>query len=416
MRCRICAGENTEKFLSLGMQPHCNNFLKKEQLSQEKLYPLDVFYCHDCSLVQIEYTVGKEVMFSEYPYVSGTTRTLPEHFRKSAEKIVRRFRLTGNDLVVDIGSNDGTWLKCYRPFGIRTLGVEPAGNIARIALDNGVETVNDFFNNDVAEKILEQKGPASVVTAAGVFFHLEQLHSVVEGISRLLKDDGVLVIQAIYLSEMLDKTSFDNIYHEHLCYYTLKPLQALFAMYEMEIFDAGVIDIHGGSLELYVAKKGAYPVNASVGALEQKERDKALDDIRTYRAFAERVRRIRQQLPEILEDVRSRGKTVYAYGAPAKGTTLLNYCGIGTDLVDCAVEKNPMKCGLYIPGVHIPIISEDSADRPDYYLILPWNFLDEFLVKEKAFLDKGGGFIVPVPQPRIIAAQPALSQRETNEQ
>ena len=401
-------------FLSLGMQPHCNNFLRKEQVSKEILYPLDVYYCHGCSLVQIEYTVPKEVMFTDYPYVSGTTRTLPEHFRKSAERITGRFNLARNDLVVDIGSNDGTWLKCFKQLGVRALGVEPAVNIAKIATSSGIETINDFFCKKIALKILRDKGPASVITAAGVFFHLEELHSVVDGISNLLDEDGALVVQAIYLAEMIDENSFDNIYHEHLCYYTLKPLQTLFDMYGMEIFDASVIDIHGGSLELYVAKKGAYEVQPSVEQLMQKEKQKGLYDIAAYYAFAEQVRNIRKELLTILNNVKEEGKTVYAYGAPAKGSTLVNYCGIGPNLVTCAIEKNPMKCGLYIPGVHIPIVPEEFAEKPDYYLILPWNFLDEFLVKEKHFLQQGGKFIVPIPRPRIITGQRAVSRASVN--
>lgn len=409
MQCRICSSDNNTRFLSLGMHPHCNNFLKKEQLYHETLYPLDVYYCNNCSLVQIEYTVPKEVMFLNYPYVSGTTRTLRNHFKKSANEIVQRFSLNKEDLVVDIGSNDGTWLKYFKQFGVKTLGVEPASNIVRIAVKNGIETVNDFFSKKVALKIINERGHASVITAAGVFFHLEDLHSVVEGISNLLKDNGVLVVQAIYLFEMINKISFDNIYHEHLCYYTIKPLETLFDMYGMEIFDVKIIDIHGGSLELYVSRKSVYPIEPSVNELKKEEKESRMYDIKTYHTFAEKVKNIKKKLIHILTAIKKEGIKIYAYGAPAKGSTLLNYCGIGTSFVDYAVEKNPLKCGLYIPGVHIPIISEESAEMPDYYLILPWNFLDEFLNKEKQFFKNGGKFIVPIPEPRIIDKQTILS-------
>jgi len=403
MKCRICSSKNTEMFLSLGMQPHCNNFLKKEQLSEKEfLYPLDVYYCHNCSLVQIEYTVPAKVMFSNYLYVSGTTKTLSEHFNKSTKRIVEKFNLKKDDLVVDIGSNDGTWLKYFKQAGIRTLGVEPAKNIVEIATRNGIETINDFFSETVALQILKEKGSASVITAAGVFFHLENLHSVVKGISKLLSEKGVLVIQAIYLLKMIEKTAFDNIYHEHLCYYTIKPLEVLFSMYGLEIFDADVIDIHGGSLELFVGKKGTHPVKDSVKNLKEIEKNKGMYDINTYYTFAERVGIIKNKLIGILTNLKSKNKKIATYGAPAKGTTLLNYCGIGTNYIDFAIEKNPLKVGLYIPGVHIPIILEDRSIKFDYYLVLPWNFLEEFLKKEKDLINEGIGFIVPIPEPKII--------------
>ena len=401
MRCRICGSTNVEMCLDLGIQPHCNRLIPGDKLGErEPHFPLRMGFCHDCTLVQIDHTIPKEEMFSDYPYISGTTATLVEHFKNTAARLTQHYGLTQRDLVVDIGSNDGTWLTGYNPFSLRVLGVEAAQNIAEIARAKGIPTLNRFFDEETADYIVHTEGQAKLVTAAGVFFHLEELHSVVRGVTKLLSDDGVLCVQAIYLGGMVHNLAFDQIYHEHLCYYTLRSIEALFSRYGLAVFDVNLQPIHGGSIEVHVCKAGERPVEAAVEAFRREETKKRLGEFATYRAFAEKVQRLCRNLKAVLEDYLAQGKTVYAYGAPAKGTTLLNSCGIDSRLVPMAIEKNLMKVGYWIPGVRIPIVDERTASRPDAYLMLAWNFLDEIMIKETDFLRAGGSFIVPVPEVR----------------
>jgi SAM-dependent methyltransferase len=353
-------------------------------------------------MVQIDYTIPKESMFSNYPYVSGTTKTLPSHFAATSKRLVENYGLNADSLVVDIGSNDGTWLKQYAPYGLRVLGVEPAENVAEMANAAGVRTWNRFFNEETADKILAEEGHADLVTAAGVFFHLEELHSVCDGIKKLLSEKGVFCVQAIYLGGMIENTAFDQIYHEHLCYYTLVSLQNLLRRHGLEVFEVSVVSVHGGSLEAHVGHIGERPVGQSVISMLADEKAKGYGELSTYKTFADNVWRLRDDLLALLRRYRDQGKKVYCYGAPAKGATLLNSFHVGADLVDLAVEKSPLKFDHMIPGVRIPIVDEATVEKPDAYLVLSWNFLDEFLVKERAYLEAGGEFIVPVPELRVF--------------
>jgi 2-polyprenyl-3-methyl-5-hydroxy-6-metoxy-1,4-benzoquinol methylase len=403
MTCRVCHSQKLEQFLDLGDQPHCDSLLRPEDLGRkEPYYPLQVCFCHDCTAVQINYTVPKETMFEDYLYVSGTTRMLREHFQNSSDRLVARLGLHKDDLVVDIGSNDGTWLACYEKYGLRALGVDGAKNLADMANKRGIETWARFFNSEVARDIIAKKGRAKLVTAAGVFFHLEELHSVTEGIAELIRDGGVFCVQAISLASMLRYTQFDQVYHEHLTYWTVHSLDRLFSQYGLEIFSADMLPIHGGSMELLVAPRGTQRVDASVEKMRAEEKELGCDNIETYKKFSERVWQIENELMAILRDYQAKGKKVYAFGAPAKGATLLNSFHITTDLVQCAVEVNPLKIGKYIPGVRLPILDEKETDLPDAYLILAWNFLKEFLPKKKDYIMSGGKFIVPIPSPVVI--------------
>lgn len=405
MACRVCGEREVELFLDLTDQPHCNRLIPPELADRrEPHFPLRAGFCRHCTLVQIDHTIPKESMFSDYPYVSGTTKTLVAHFKETAARLVRRYGLGASDLVVDIGSNDGTWLRQYEEFGLRRCGVEPASNVVELARKAGVETLNRFFNEETAEVILKDYGPASLVTAAGVFFHLEELHSVVKGIVRLLKPDGVFVVQAIYLGGMIENTAFDQIYHEHLCYYTLRSLEALFALHGLEVFDVSVVSVHGGSLEAHVGFPGAHPVSDAVHRMRADEETRGYGRFETYVTFAENVRRLQADLVGLLERFKAEGKSVHAYGAPAKGATLLNAFGIGPELVQYAAEKNPLKYGRMIPGARIPIVEEGTIPAPDAYLVLAWNFIDEFLNRERAYLENGGRFIVPVPELKVVTA------------
>ena len=403
MICRVCSGKNLELFLDLGDQPHCDSLLRPEDLSRkEPSFPLQACFCRDCTAVQINYTVPKETMFGEYLYVSGTTQTLRNHFQESADRLVSRLGLKAGDLVVDVGSNDGTWLACYGKQSLRVLGVDGAQNLAAMANGRGIETWARFFDSGVARDILAAKGHARLVTAAGVFFHLEELHSVTAGIAELLDHDGVFCVQAIYLGAMLEQTQFDQFYHEHLTYWTVKSLDRLFALHGLEIFHADRLAIHGGSMELLVARKGARTVEASVDKFRAQEKAFGYDKIKTYRNFATRVWKIREELMAILQRYRAVGKRLQAFGAPAKGATLLNSFKISPEIIECAVEVNPLKIGKYIPGCRIPVVDEAKTEAPDAYLLLAWNFLREFLARKQAYIEAGGEFIVPVPQPLVI--------------
>jgi hypothetical protein len=404
--CRVCSGANVETVLDLGDQPHCNSLLLAEQLGEkEPYYPLRLGFCHDCTTVQIDHTVPKETMFGEYLYVSGTTRTLREHFADSAGRLKATLELQPGDLVVDIGSNDGTWLAEWQKLGMSVLGVEPAKNIAAQANAAGIPTVNDFFNADVARQTLEEHGAPKLVTAAGVFFHLEELHSATEGVAEFCRAGATFCVQAIYLGEMLRNNEFDNIYHEHLTYWTVRSIGELFKRHGLEVFSANLVPIHGGTLELLVGAEGANEIQPSVGEFRAREDELGYGEIETYRRFADKVWEMRDGLLGILRDFKEQGKTVHAFGAPAKGATLLNSFGITTELVPEAEEKNPLKVGRWIPGARIPIVDEDSVETPpDAYLILPWNFLGEFLKFRRDYILGGGAFIVPVPVPTVIDA------------
>lgn len=402
-RCRVCASRDLENFLDLGNQPHCNNLMSSTKTREPApRYPLLVWYCHQCTTVQIDHTVPKETMFGEYLYVSGTTQTLTHHFSDSADRLVRKLQLTPESLIVDIGSNDGTWLNCYKKWGLHAIGVEPARNLAALANASGILTINDFFNADVATNIIRAYGYPRLVTAAGVFFHLEDLHSATRGVRLLLEGGGTFCIQAIYLREILRHTEFDNIYHEHLVYWTVRSISTLLKQFELDIYDVQLLPIHGGSLELLVGLAGAHPITPAVGQFLEEEKTAGLARIDTYHQFAERVWNIGRRLSAILQDYASSGRIVYAFGAPAKGATLLNTFGITQDLVPFAVERNPLKIGKVIPGANIPILDEDEAPAPDAYLVLPWNFLPEFLEKKRDYILGGGAFIVPVPEPIVI--------------
>ena len=401
--CRVCSASTMVEFLDLGDQPHGDSFLSSAELAvEEPFYPLRANFCTACTTVQIDYTVPKELMFEHYLYVSGTTRTLSKHFEESANRLTAKYNLKGNDLVVDIGSNDGTWLQFFKNKDLQILGIDGAKNIALIANSRGLETWPVFFNTEIARKVVSIKGKAKLVTAAGVFFHLEELHSVTAGISELLSGDGVFCIQAIYLGEMIRNNKFDQIYHEHLTYWTLTSLSKLLELHGLEIFDVSNLEIHGGSLEIHACHRGKRPIQDSVGELKYLESQLGYQKVKTYLEFGRRVWKIRDKLMEILRTYKKNNTSVYAMGAPIKGATLLNSFNIKSDLVQCAVEINELKIGKYIPGARIPIVGEASVNPPDAYLLLAWNFLPELINKYLDYIKSGGVFILPVPDPKII--------------
>lgn len=400
-QCRVCGSTDLVQFLDLDMQPLCNNFLTPEQLALgEPKYALVLFFCRNCCLVQLTDAVPAQEMFADHTYLTGSTKALVRHFAELTEELTERF-LTPGDLVVDIGSNDGTFLKGYEQPTYRVLGVEACDPIADIARRNGIPTVTDFFDISTTKAILAEHGPAKLVTAAGVWFHIEDLHTATEAVARLLTNDGVFVIQAMYLGDVLRNDAYDSFYHEHLCLYSFRPLRASLAQHGLEVFDLSHSPIHGGSLTIYSARAGTRPVQHSVRELLEVEEQQGLYELSTYYAFAERVIHKGRKLRAMLENARDAGRRIWAYGAPAKSSTLLNFSKIGPDLIEQALETNPLKCGRLTPGTHIPVVDEKSIgdEKADDILLLAWNFRESLEPRARALLRPGGRILLPVPEP-----------------
>jgi SAM-dependent methyltransferase len=395
MHCRVCNKTHLEPVINLGNQPWCNHFLKKEECGTEPVYPLQVVYCHDCQTAQLNHTVAKEVMFGDHTYLSGITKSLSEHFRQVAQEVDAAFLSERTDKsVLDIGSNDGTQLKHFQALGYEVLGVESSKTTARIANEAGVPTLNTFFNLETVQKLDRQ---FNLINAAGVFFHLEELHSVAEGIRVGLKPDGVFVVQFLYMKSIMENVAFDQIYHEHLLYYNLKTVNVLLNLHGMELFDARLSPIHGGSIIAYAGHTGKRPASAKLQAMVAAEAQAGSNTIEAYRNFAQHIEQMKAENLAYLGKAKAAGKSIWGFGAPVKGNTLLNYFGIGTQYLDCLVERNTLRKNLYSPGQHIPVvIEEELTTLPDIYYVLAWNFKEEILKRNQALIAQGVEFYFPV--------------------
>ena len=396
MLCRVCDSTNLEPAIDLGEQPWCNHFLRAEEVGSEPMYPLRVVYCRDCSTAQLDYTVKKEVMFGDHTYLSGVTRSLSEHFRKVAAEVDQRFGGPGRKAksVLDIGSNDGTQLKHFQALGYDVLGVESSKRTAQIANQAGVNTLNEFFNLELVRRLGRK---FDVVNAAGVFFHLEELHSVTDGIRECLADDGVFVVQFLYMKQIVENLAFDQIYHEHLLYYNLATIEALLNRHGLAMFDAYVSPIHGGSVIGFVTHRGRRQPTDRLNRLRAAEAAARSNELETYLEFARRIERMKAENLAYLDDAKRLGKTIFGMGAPVKGNTLLNYFGIGKQYLDCLVEKNELRRGLYSPGQHLPIaIEAELPSPPDIYYVLAWNFKQEILANNRPLIERGVEFFFPV--------------------
>lgn len=399
-------GENAtttdyEVILDLGEQPWGNNFLTKEQVGTEPIYPLKLVYCNQSELLQLSYFVPKEVMFYDHTYLSGMTKSLQKHFYDVAEENFKDLNLSLDDCILDIGGNDGTQLLQYKKIGFdNVINIDSAVNICKLSEESGIKTYNMFFNEENVKQVID-KGSVKLINASGVFFHLEELHSVIKGIDYILSEDGVFVVQFMYSGAMIENGNFDTIYHEHLCYYTIHSLSKLLDKYGFKIFDAQYVEIHSGTIIAKFCKKTCDKYAITERCLEQIEKDKKYN-LECFIAWGKYIESKKNDLRLFLEDLKAQNKTIYAYGAPVKGNTLLNYMNIDNKIIDKVVEVNPLKIDKYTPGSHIPVIKESLEDLPDYYLLLSHNFKEEIISKNKDILNKGVKFIIPFPHIEVV--------------
>jgi SAM-dependent methyltransferase len=411
-RCRSCGSNDLEMILSLGQTPLANSLLTAEELTKpQETYPLDLVFCPACTLVQITETVPPEKLFREYLYFSSFSDTMLAHAQTLAERIINSRRLTGQSLVVEIASNDGYLLQYYKRAGIAVLGIEPAVNVARVAREKrGIPTLCEFFGQELAAQFKSEGKRADVAHANNVLAHVADLNGFVRGLELLLADDGVAIIEVPYVKDMIDGSEFDTIYHEHLCYFSLTSLSHLFERHGLRIEDVERLPIHGGSLRVFIRKKGTLsaggePVSsARLRQMLAEEATWGVDRLQFYQDFRAKVERLRRELLDLLGGLKTEGKSIVVYGASAKGSTLLNYFGIGSETIDFIADRSTFKQGLFMPGARLPIHAPDKLleAMPDYVLLLTWNFADEILSQQDEYRRRGGRFIIPIPEVTVV--------------
>jgi SAM-dependent methyltransferase len=406
-RCQICGAHDLEQIIDLGHQPPCDSLLTPAQLRQpEAVYPLNLVRCTECGLVQIDYVVPRETLFHpDYPYRSGITPTLARNLHGTGMQLVEKYRLPRGGLAVDIGSNDGTLLTGFRDAGMRVLGVE-ATNIARIANEAGIETIQAFFGEDIARGIVSSHGHAAVVTAANMFAHVPNLGDLLRGVATLLEEGGVFVTESHYLLDLLETVQYDSVYHEHLKYYALRPLKRLFDGHGFTVVDADRIPNYGGSIRIHAEKGHNRPVSDRLAIMEEEEERAGLYDPACFRAFAERVRRSKLDLQVLLLKLRQDGRPAPGIGCPGRSSTLLNYCNIDRELMPYIAEQlSSLKLGLHLPGKHIPVVDERRLfdEQPDYAVMLSWHYATPIIAKlrERGLRSK---IIVPLPDVHVAEA------------
>ena len=404
--CRACGTQLEHVFVDLGMSPLCESFLTEDQLDRmEPFYPLRVLVCHDCFLVQLQEYVSPESIFREYAYFSSYSRAWLEHARGYVAMIQERLALDEASFVIELASYDGYLLRHFVERGVPVLGIEPAANVARAAEEHGVPTRVEFFGRELGQQLAEEGRQADLIVGNNVLAQVPDLRSFVDGMKRALEPDGVITLEFPHLMQLIRQNQFDTIYHEHFSYFSLLTTQRLMEAHGLRVFDVEELWSHGGSLRIYAthAEHAGHPATERLGELARREREAGYLDLETYAGFEEQVRETKRKLLAFLIDVRRKGHSVAAYGAPGKGNTLLNYCGIRTDFVDYAVDRNPYKHGRFLPGTHIPIHPPERLEetRPDFILILPWNLKEEIMEQLEHAREWGARFVVPIPEVRV---------------
>ncbi len=402
-RCRVCEGKALHPFLDLGHTALANSFVKPERIGQdEPRYPLRVVLCTDCGLVQIDKEVPAEVLFKNYVYVSGTSDLIQSHAAWLARTLSTSFTLRPGELVVEAASNDGTVLKAFQKHGLRTLGIEPAENIVAAAEQNGVDTVCDFFNLSSGQRIREQFGPARLVLARHVLAHVADLHGFVAGLHHVIGPDGVVAVEFPHLLPFYQHLEYDTVYHEHLCYFSVRVVKTLFERFGLEVIDAREVAIHGGSVVVLAQRRGGpWRVSPALAPVIERETQAGLHCPGPWLSFARRVAESKAALLGEISRLQQAGKSLAGYGAPAKGMTLLSYCGIGNPHLPYLVDKSPHKQGLLTPGHHIRVLAPEKLlqDQPDVVLVLAWNFASEIVNQQQEYQRRGGRFLLPIPMP-----------------
>jgi hypothetical protein len=404
-QCRSCGSQQGNLVLDLGIQPLANNLLCEQDLSQpEPKFPLRLAVCHSCWLLQITELIPPVQLFSEYLYFSSFSDLMLKHAQQAAERYIGEFALGQSSLVTEIASNDGYSLQYFKRGAIPCLGIEPAVNIAKVAREKGIETIVEFFGSSVAKRLAGESRQSDLILGNNVFAHAPDTNDFVDGLRELVKPNGRIILEFPYAADLIEKTEFDTIYHEHVFYFSLTALSPLFHRHGLEVIHVENIPIHGGSLRLFAATQGAHTVQSSVGALLEEEKRKGVNSEAYYEGFAKRVSELKRSLVTLLADLKRQGKSIAAYGASAKGSTLLNFFGLGKDSLNFVADRSSYKQGRLTPGTHIPIVPAEqlTETQPDYTLLLTWNFADEILGQQKAYRQKGGKFIIPIPEVRVV--------------
>lgn len=399
-----CGSYDLQRFIDLGSQPNGNHFPTVEMKDQELAFPFAMMICKSCYQVQLEEFPAPEFMFSNHPYVTGVNMPVVDHFDWMAKRTIERFRIPKNSLVIDIGCNDGTLLRKFQTEGMRVIGVDPGRLTGELCRQAGTTVCETFWSEATGRALAQLNVRPRLITATAVFYHLQDIHDFIRGLRAVMDDKTIFLTQCVYLKDVIEKSQFDHFYHEHTMIHSIGPLKRLFTEHGMRIIDVEYVDVHGGSFIAYVGLNANE--NATSPAVEKwikDEKEAGLFDIDTYSEFTQRVESNRSDLRALLNQIKSKGESVWALGAPLKGSTLLNYCDIGPDLCQKAVEVNKFKINKLTPGTHIPIEDEaQQTERPDYFLVLSWNFLDFFVKKYKDYLTAGGKFIVPHPVVRVV--------------
>jgi 2-polyprenyl-3-methyl-5-hydroxy-6-metoxy-1,4-benzoquinol methylase len=405
--CRFCEYPLHNTLVDLGMSPLCESFLEAQQLNQmEPFYPLYVYVCGNCFLAQLEEYVSPDSIFTEYAYFSSYSDSWLQHAKHYTDLMVQRFGINTGSFVVELASNDGYLLRYFVEKGIPVLGIEPAKNVAKVAIERGIPTIVEFFGEKMAEDLASKGKQADLLLGNNVLAQVPELNDFVQGMKLLLKPQGIITMEFPHLVRLMEENQFDTIYHEHFSYFSFISVQKIFAAHGLTIFDVEELPTHGGSLRIYArqSENEKRLVSDRVRELKTREEAAGLMQMKTYSAFSEQVKETKRKLLDFLIGAKREGKSICGYGAPGKGNTLLNYCGIRTDFLDYVVDRNPYKHGRFTPGTHIPIFAPDKIreTRPDYLFILPWNLKNEIIAQMAYIREWGGKFIVPIPEVEVL--------------